>query len=195
MSPLDKLLTTLPNWISFADGTSDAVPCDVPNREYPRWLGTANGGCGFSGALRFFPAREHESLPGLCDWNRSRWLDAYGSLRPGLFLFAEDAFGLQFGFLEDGNVAIFWGETAEVEPLGTDLRGFVDRIKEDPDTTISFSLFQEAVEMLGPLSLNQHFAFKVETALGGNLSVTNLTIMGAVDHMRSLGKIATQITS
>ncbi|SQD76790.1 T6SS immunity protein Tdi1 domain-containing protein [Moritella yayanosii] len=144
-----------------------------------------DGESAYSGALRFYD-------DSCSDWEYE-WGKLYGSMKPTFKLFAIDAFGTAYGLLSDENVAIFWSETGELEPIDANLEEFLGMILEDPYTTINYDLYISAVEHLGKPSFHEHFAFKVELALGGSLSVDNLTIMDSTKHFHSLAKIAFQI--
>lgn len=144
-----------------------------------------DGHTAFGGALRFFDF-DYDS------W-KERWGKSYGLLAPNLRFIASDAFGTMYGLDESGNVSIFWAETGEVESLGVCPEEFFSMILEDPNGTINLDLYREAVQKNGAIGLRQHFAFKVETALGGQLVVDNVMIMDADEHMRALGALAQQI--
>jgi len=144
-----------------------------------------DGHTAFGGALRF-----HDALD--LSWI-DRWGREYGALIPDLRFFASDAFGTMYGLNAAGHVGIFWSETGDVEELGVDREEFFEMIAEDPNGTINLDLYREAVERIGVITYDQHFSFKVETALGGQLAVENLMIMDADAHMRALGAIAQQI--
>jgi hypothetical protein len=144
-----------------------------------------DGSSAFGGALRFHEPNDQTWLE---QWGRN-----YGSLTPQLDFFASDAFGTYYGIDHSGLVSIFWSETGEVERLGLEESDFFQKIKHDPDGTINFNLYQEAVRRFGKPLPSQHFAFKLETALGGSVAAENIVIMDAVEHMRALAKIAQQI--
>jgi hypothetical protein len=144
-----------------------------------------DGNTAFGGALRFYdPADE--------SW-RTTWGVYYGMLIPNIRIFASDSFGVYYGLDERNKVAIFWSETGELETLGVGIDEFYTMIKEDPERTINISLYNDAEKKLGKIKSNEHFSFKVELSLGGELSVDNLVITDEVSHMRQLGKIAQQI--
>jgi hypothetical protein len=186
-------LDRLPGYRSV--GTPLGGRAQSPNSEHRDWLQRHNGAVALAGALRIFPLVSAEGMMDVASWNnREVWKASYGPLAPeDLWVFAEDAFGVQFGFLPDGGVARFWNETGEIEPLDLGLVSFLEVIADDPDETISYGLFRDALSVLGPLELSEHLAFRVETALGGELSVNNLQKMDALIHMRASGKIAQQI--
>jgi hypothetical protein len=144
-----------------------------------------DGRTAYAGALIFFD-------PNSPTWT-SGWRQSYGDLFPSLRFFAGDAFGLLFGLDSSDKVCIFWGETAEVEPLGIDERRFYGIIFEDPDSTVNKSFFDEATHAISTLKPDQIFAFKVEIALGGKLAIDNLYISDRVQYMQALGNIASQI--
>lgn len=144
-----------------------------------------NGRSAFDGALRFFEPEDDS-------W-KSTWGHYYGSLMPDIKIFASDAFGTVFGIVNTDRVAIFWSETGELELLGLGLEEFYEMIIQDPIGTINIDLYRSAIEIHGKPSLEEHFAFKVETALGGKLTTDNIIIMDAKEHFKSMAKIAHQI--
>lgn len=154
------------------------------------------GGIAFGGALRIFPFHAHEGLPSFGAWNSpDGWKSRYAELAPRWDSVAEDAFGTQY-LISPGKrpeLALFWAETAETEELGVGPSEFFKMIAEDPDGTISLSLYRESVARFGPLPLDSHFAFRVETALGGATTVENIIPMRALQHMAALGQIARQV--
>jgi len=143
-----------------------------------------DGGAAFGGALRFFEANDA--------W-MARWGSSYGDLAPNLRIIASDAFGTMYGLDESGKVVIFWSETGEIEPLAVDEATFLSMIVEDPNRTINLDLYQSAVHKFGHIGQQQHFAFKVETAIGGQVALDNFMVMDADEHMRGLGSLAQQI--
>lgn len=143
-----------------------------------------DGRAAFDGALRFFETDDA--------W-MTRWGCHFGDLVPDLRLIASDAFGTMFGLDKFGKVAIFWAETGDIEPLGVDEIAFLSMIMKDPNGTINLDLYQAAVREFGPIGPQQHFAFRVETALGGQVALDNLMVMDADEHMRVLGALAQQI--
>ena len=192
---LAAVLDKLPGLSLFGGDEAGVIGCVVPDREYLKWLVAVNGATAFHGALRFFPAMATHGMRDVCSWNSAEtWKSYYGVHSPdSLLLFAEDAFGVQFGFESTGSVSIFWSETGEIEPLEIGLREFLERVLEDPDGTISLDFYLSARDALGAANAAHHYALQVETALGGELAVDNLLLMDSVMHMRSLGKIAQQL--
>ncbi|EKO3419390.1 T6SS immunity protein Tdi1 domain-containing protein [Vibrio fluvialis] len=144
-----------------------------------------DGKSAYKGALRF-----HEQS--LSNWE-VEWGNMYGSLKPEFTLFATDVFGTAYGLLPDETVAIFWTETGELEPLRIEQEEFFSFILDDPESTINYGLYLSAVERLGQPKSSENFAFNLELALGGQLSVDNLSIMDSKKHFRVLAKIAHQI--
>ena len=144
-----------------------------------------DGESAFSGAIRFCDN-------GKKDWEQE-WGDFYGSLKPSFRLFATDVFGTAYGLLSNNEVAIFWPETAELESLGIGISEFYEMILADPISTINLDLYMSAVKKYRKPTLDEHFAFKIETALGGELTVENVVIMNSTEHFRSLAKLAIRI--
>jgi hypothetical protein len=187
-------IADLPGFRTFA-GSAAAALHGVPDSGYRRWLHQAGGAIALEGALRFFPTLPQDGLHAISFWNsEAAWKPAYGSLAPTeLLIFAEDAFGVQFGFRPNASIARFWNETGEIEALELGLADFVQAIADDPDDTVSYALYCEASRTLGRPDLSEHFSCRVETALGGRLAVDNLQRVNSLEHMRASGKIAQQI--
>jgi hypothetical protein len=156
----------------------------------------SGGGVAFGGALRLFPFRAREGLPSFDEWNaRDGWRSSYGELAPQWDSVGEDAFGTQY-LISPGlqpKVALFWAETAEIEELGVGPSEFLEMIAEDPEGTVSLSLYEACVARFGSLPLNAHFALRVEAALGGEMTAENVVPMPAREHMAALAHIARQV--
>ena len=73
-----------------------------------------DGTTAYKGALRFY---NHSDKT----WE-TQWGSFYGDIKPSFQLFASDAYGTAYGYLESKEVAIFWPETAELESIGTGAR-------------------------------------------------------------------------
>lgn len=144
-----------------------------------------DGRTAFGGALRFYDPDDDS-------WEQ-QWGRFYGNLMPNIKVFAIDAFGTVYGISSNDMVTIFWSETGEVEDLGVGISDFYEMIMQDPDNTINLGLYEDAVKKYGKLSFDEHFAFKIETALGGSLTVDNISVMSADEHFQSLGKLANRI--
>jgi hypothetical protein len=145
-----------------------------------------DGQTAFGGALRFLPADSS-------DWTQ-QWFSAFAKLKPPLKFFATDAFSTLFGYDSNGSVVIFLPETAEIDALGVPEDAFLDLILADPDATIHFELFKQAVKQFGKLLPDETFALKIETALGGQLDLENLYKMQQMTYLIALGKIAQQLS-
>lgn len=143
------------------------------------------GESAYNGALRFFDLLDTKWV--------EEWRDSYADLLPNLKFFAADAFGVLYGLNNQNQVCIFWTETGELEYLAVDQEEFFGIIAEDPDGTINRCFFEKALIALGKPSIKQDFAFKVEIALGGQISIDNLYICDRNKHLSGLGKVARQI--
>lgn len=141
----------------------------------------------FDGALRFLG-------PSDGDW-LSLWERGAQASFPNIELIAIDAFGSLYGLSDQGEVSIIWTETGDVEDLGITERDFYAMVRADPNATINHSLYLDAVRKYGRPNDDQIFALKVETALGGGMSIDNVFLSGLGEQMFALGKIARQIGS
>lgn len=144
-----------------------------------------DGKSAYSGAIRFY---DHSSY----NWEQE-WGYLYGSLKPNFNLFAIDVFGTAYGTLLDGNVAIFWSETGELESIEATQNEFFEMILEDPNATLNYDFYLSAIKTLSKPNYNEHFAFKIEISLGGSMSIDNLIIMESSKHFLAMANIAKQI--
>ena len=158
------------------------------------WIRTG-GLSAFGGALRIFPSKASVQLPSMAQWNDFEgWRGHYRHLAPRWPIIGEDSFGTQYLLdPEHEQVSIFWAETAEIEAVGVSPAEFLEMIIADPEETISLRLYQQCVGRYGELQLRQHFAFRVELAVGGSPEVNNIVVMTAAEHMVALASIALQI--
>ncbi len=150
----------------------------------------------FQGALRIFAWSEDAQLYSASTWNADEtWRSSYRELlSPKWQSIAEDAFGTQYLLHSDtGRMALFWSETGEVEELEADPEQFFRAIIAEPDSTIWLGFYSRCVMALGKPSPKQHFALKVESAVGGEHTTDNVLVMDATTHMRALGQLAHQI--
>lgn len=168
---------------------------DVSFEAMREWILDTGGAVAFGGALRVFPPADCSGLYSVKKWNASTtWKARYGKKAPvNVLVFAEDAFGTQYYIDGEGMVGAFWSETGEQERFNLTVPEFLNSIVSDPNGTISASLYVEAIKEIGDLKISQHFAFKIELALGGKLEVANMVAMDSLRHMIALAKIAGQI--
>jgi hypothetical protein len=143
-----------------------------------------DGVSAFQGALRFLSDGDNALL--------HEWAIGYQGIAPDIAPFASDSFGVLYGLDSQNQVAIFWPETGEIEQLQTNKEDFLGLILEDPNSTINLDVYLQGIVKLGLLTRSQHFALKIELAVGGKFSVDNLIKMDAKEHMRALGKLARQ---
>jgi hypothetical protein len=146
-----------------------------------------SGDSAFGGALRFLSPDDSDLIEVI--------RENYGDLSPNIEFFAADAFGVYYGLNKRGKVAIFWTETADIEEIDVSQDEFYELILDDPDSTINLSFYRMAVETYGRIEKHQDFALKVESALGGAMTLENIYICDAAQHLAVLAKIARQIHS
>jgi hypothetical protein len=143
------------------------------------------GDVAFGGALRFYS----ESDDG--------WLKEiggkYGELFPSLKFFAEDAFGVIYGLDSNNGATLFHADSADIEPLGITEEQFYKIICDDPEGTISYGFYEYCARSLRQIAVHEHFAFKVELALGGEMTLENVYICDRRSHFLGLAKVAKQI--
>lgn len=152
-----------------------------------------NGFFAFEGALHVLPIGGQPGVMNLGAWNSSHlWRHEYGNLADGLFFFAEDAFGNQF-CLRENRVCLFDAETGQTEPIGSSIEDWAGHVLSDYDLLTGFPLFHEWQVVHGPVPVGSRLLPLVPFVLGGDYSLTNLRVAGAVSGMRARGNLAQQI--
>jgi hypothetical protein len=152
-----------------------------------------NGFYAFEGALHVLPWGQPSGVMNLEAWNsRDLWTHEYGGLAEGLFFFAEDAFGNQF-CLREGGVCSFDAETGETESLGRSVEDWAHRVLSEYELLTGFPLFHDWQVEHGRVPSGSRLVPIVPFVLGGEYSLPNLRVAGAVSAMRSCGNLARQI--
>jgi hypothetical protein len=130
---------------------------------------------------------------GLEEWNATDlWRYEYEDLAEGLFFFAEDAFGNQFCLREDG-VCSFDVETGECQLIGRSVEDWAHGVLSDYELLTGYPLFHERQVSYGRVPAGSRLLPVVPFVLGGEYSLANLRVAGAVSGMRSRGNLARQI--
>lgn len=112
-------------------GELDKVKNIVSDRDYLQFLELTNGGSVLDSALHFYGV-----LPIKLEleifYNNFLFTKYYKELLSNIFVFAEDAFGNQFGFLNE-SVVFFNIETASIDHIFKDFDQFVSELSNDLD--------------------------------------------------------------
>jgi hypothetical protein len=152
-----------------------------------------NGFFAFEGALHVLPAGGQPEVMTLEEWNSSHlWRHEYGDLADGMFFFAEDAFGNQF-CLRDDRICLFDAETGQAEVIGSNIEDWAGQVLSDYEFLTGFPLFHEWQVAHGRVPAGSRLMPIVPFLLGGEYSLSNLRVAGAVPGMRARGNLARQI--
>ncbi|MCP4549447.1 MAG: SMI1/KNR4 family protein [bacterium] len=152
-----------------------------------------NGFFAFEGALHVLPAGGQPAVMTLEEWNSSHlWRHEYADLADGLFFFAEDAFGNQFCLRED-RVCLFDAETGQAEVIGSSIKEWANQVLSNYEFLTGFPLFHEWQVVHGRVPAGSRLVPLVPFVLGGEYSLSNLRVAGAVSGMRARGNLARQI--
>ncbi len=152
-----------------------------------------NGFYAFEGALHILPAGSQAAVMSLEEWNSADlWRYEYGDLAEGLTFFAEDALGNQFCLREDG-VFSFDAETGGTNFIGPSIEDWASRVLFDYGFLTGFPLLHEWQVTHGRVPTGSRLLPVVPFVIGGEYSVANLRLAGAVSGMCSRGNLARQI--
>lgn len=159
-------------------------------------LAKRNGFYAFEGALHVRHAPAQQTNPGeigLAEWNTpDLWKFEYENLTEGIFFFAEDVFGVQFGIHYDRVVA-FEPESGEIKDLANSIEEWVGRILNDYRQLTGFPIAHEWQQTHGTLHGGMRLLPKIPFILGGKFEVSNLIAVEAVKGMRYRGELWRQL--
>ena len=156
-------------------------------------LRARNGFYAFESALHVLPTGSALAGYSLEEWNEpSLWIDAYDGLAANVFFFAEDVFGNQFGFTQNGVVS--WdAETGAQALVGADAEEWARAVLEDAGFMTGWTLGHDWQAKYGALAPGQRLAPKVPFVLGGDFAVDNLFAIEAGEGMRLRSAVATAV--
>ena len=115
-------------------------------------------------------------------WNSAGgWREGYAELGAGLFFFAEDAFGRQFG-LDGHHVVAFDPETGERTEIAHSIEEWAKLMQSDHGIMTGHPLVAEWSAKYGELALGTKLLPRVPLIAGGRFEVANL--VQVTDHVR-----------
>lgn len=118
-------------------------PQAIQDEGWLSFLNVHNGVSAFNGGLRIFGTISN-LLPAIAEWNRSElWKVEYHGIDEGLYFFAEDVFGNQFGFDSQGAVFRFLAETGDREACGQSFEKWLEMLLADPIEELNLWLLDD----------------------------------------------------
>lgn len=155
-------------------GPVSGIPAHAAGRELHELLTVMNGLVAFESAL---VVRGSGPDPGdLADWNEpSTWTRSYGGLADGIWFFAEDVFGGQFG-LTDEAVISFDPETGERTDFAPSLEAWAEAVITDFETATGYPLAHAWQQRWGPLGPRERLVPRTLFVLGGEFTLENLRV-------------------
>ena len=175
----------------LAAGPLDGLPEGRHGDDLAEVLSLRNGFVAFESALLVRGAGDgpHD----LASWNAyPGWRGSYSGLADGIFFFAEDIFGGQFGLTEVAVVA-FDPETGDRQVLAPDLESWAQGLLVDYASMTGFPLGHAWQQRFGALPMGRRLIPKTPFVLGGDFEVDNLYSVDAVVGMQVRAELAVQI--
>jgi hypothetical protein len=196
---MDKLLAIAGNQLLPAWDVEDESLLSQKGhlgKELLEVLRKRNGFYAFESSLHVLPLGKSRETLTLGYWNDPHgWRQEFGKLIPSdLVFFAEDAFGNQFAFGQDG-VSLFYPEFAEVEHLTDSLEEWAKLILSDWRGYTGYDLAHEWQLANGPLQERQRLLPKVPFVIGGKYEIANLYAGDILQAMRFRASLASQIAN
>lgn len=173
-------------------------PAFIPTPAIPEvvrpLLRARNGFYAFGGALHVLPsAADEPSVMSAPAWNEiSLWKFEYPNELGGLFCFAEDVFGGQYG-VRDERFFYMDPETGEVEPVADDLGAWADEMVSQREFRTGEPIAREWLQERGQIPPGQRLVPRTPFVTGGAYALINLVAVDAVAAMRARGNVARQI--
>lgn len=176
---------------ALAVGPVAGIPKGRLGEEFAELLGQRNGFVAFESAL---VVRGTGANPDdLAAWNAEPgWRASYSGMADGIFFFAEDIFGGQFGLVGEVVVA-FDPETGDRRVVGSSLEDWAQQLLVDFDLMTGYPLAQAWQRRFGPLPLGKRLIPKIPFVLGGDFVIENLYALDARVGMQVRGELAVQI--
>ena len=129
----------------------------------------------------------------LAAWNAPRgWRAGYSGMADGIFFFAEDIFGGQFG-LRGNEVVAFEPETGEFRVVSSSLEGWAQWILADFELTTGYPLGRAWQRRFGALLLGKRLIPRIPFVLGGDFTIENLYSVDSTVGMQVRAELAVQI--
>jgi hypothetical protein len=189
VTPLDRLLAVASARLEA--GPVTGLPPGPRGAELATLLGRGNGFLAFESALLVRGAGP--GALGLAAWNSDAgWRPAFGGMADGVFFFAEDVFGCQWGVAGEDVVA-FDPETGETVPFAETVTEWAGMVVDDRDYLTGYPAARDWQRAHGPLPLGHRLVPAVPFVLGGEYEPANLVAVDAYDGMRLRGRMAVQL--
>jgi hypothetical protein len=152
-----------------------------------------NGWFAFDRALHLFPLGKMVSGYALLPWNEpALWKHAYSGQVQSCLFFAEDIFGVQFGFHQK-EIVRFDPESGTLERFAATLDEWAQRILEDSAVETGEPLAREWQAVHRSLQPTERLLPKQLFSFGGEYATSNLYAMDAARGMQLRGDIYQQI--
>ena len=193
---LDELVSRAGEALGGPSELRPGMPDGARGGELAGLLQVRNGFYAFDDALHVFGTAPRDAAEfDVVEWNSpGLWRNVYGTMARGMFFFAEDVFGVQFGIARS-RVFVFDPETGESELIAHDLDAWAGRVLANPALVVGWAVAREWRRRAAPLDRGTRLAPRVPFAEGGGYEIENLEALDAVEGMRRRGRAAAQLAA
>jgi hypothetical protein len=144
------------------------------DRSHRKFIEEHNGVYAYSTSLHIYGCSEALAFHDLLRRNASdTWRTSYGQDADGLVFFAEEVFGNQYAYSEQG-IVMFDLETGQRTVVAADFDGWMKFVVEDTNYATGQSLAQQWSALYGPIPYGSHLCPKKPFVVGGTFTVDNL---------------------
>ena len=162
----------------------------VIDRSYVNLMLKRNGLICFESALQIYPF--DKSNMSLKNINNNEIWKKYLFINHSYFCFAQDLFGLQFCFTNQG-IEIFNTETGEFSFLTDTFENWIQMILNDYNYLTGYEIGHEWQKKFRKLQLSERLNGKIPFVLGGSYSIENLYPINLINLLDFRADLANQI--
>lgn len=164
----------------------------IKDKAYLNFLESTNGGGILNNSLKFYGVLANQ-LDFEIFYNNFLFKRYFNELVEELFVFAEDAFGNQYGFLKNGKVVLVNIETAAFEFTLENFEDFAQKLFEDIDYFTGFSIMENWIKKHGLIDDHKRLCPKKPFIVGGGYEIENFYVLGKEDLFDFNSYLAKQI--
>lgn len=186
---VDKLKKEKSKSIEVFDERLDIL---ISDKSYAEYLRIENGGYYFDNSLHFFGISK-EKYHSINLINKII-KDLYGPMTDELTFIGEDIFGNLFCFNSEGIYYHFNIESGEIENMGANFNGFLNRLYDELDFYTGKNLvFYLNIDQINSLSNGFRYSPKLPFVLGGKYEKNNLQLKEYKENLEFSFSIYIQI--
>jgi hypothetical protein len=177
---------------NYDESEMDKLSMILSDKEYLSFIKKTNGGSILNNALNFYGI-----LPNVLEleifYNNYLFGKYYGDMFSDVFVFGEDVFGNQFGFLKNNSIAFLNIETACIDNTFQSFNHFVSELSNAIDYYSGFSVVEKWIAKNGAIKPFQRLSPIKPFVIGGSYDIENFHLLEKESLLDYTSFIAKQI--